>query len=79
MKREFVIICTNRNYDTINSIVKGFLQRNGLFKKNMTEEKVEHYYTRIHFKCTKNRLAECRNILRELVNTGLLVATTEIW
>lgn len=79
MKREFVITCTNKNYDTIKNIVTGFLQNNGFLRKNMTEENVEHYYTRIQFKCTKKRLTECRNTLRDLVNAGLLLSTTEIW
>lgn len=79
MKREFVILCSNRNYDTIKNIVKGFLQQNRIFRKNISEEKIEHYYTRIRFKCTKNRLTECRNTLYELVNAGLLLETIEIW
>ena len=87
MKREFVLLCTGKNYDTIKNIAKGFAQdklfgnaeRKIVFGKNISEEKIEHYYTRIRFKCTKRRLSECRNTLNDLVNAGLLLSSTEIW
>lgn len=79
MKRVFKVRCSNEKTDLVKSIVSRY-QKMTLFKSNdIIIDKSNYDFNEISFKCTKNKLNECRNVLRELTNTGILLTTVEIW
>lgn len=85
MKREFKIKCKDENYILVKSIISNYRQISPIGFVLKSEDRTirvnkdNYEYNEIWFKCSKNKLNECREVLRQMLNTGLLSSAVEIW
>lgn len=87
MKRIFKIRCNRANSGLVKSVVNTYsqmapvnpLKRGNGYNRGVTVNDANYDYTEIQFKCSRQKLGECRLVLREMCNAGLLSSATEIW
>lgn len=74
MKRDFVVTCTYEKEYLVRSIINNFHKRRSAQKKEVCDGN-----TNIRFRCTRNKLTECRLILGRMLNEGMLLNVEETW
>ena len=87
MKRIFRIRCNRANSKLVESVVNTYsqkvlsnlLRKNDGYNKEVLINDTNYDYTEIQFKCSRKKLGECRLVLREMCDVGLLSRVTEIW
>jgi hypothetical protein len=77
MKRRFEITCTKNNKNLVKTVVNDFNGYGPMGRVSVEDEPGKG--TVIRFKCTRNKLKECRLLLGKMLNDGLLLSTVEIW
>lgn len=87
MKRIFKIRCNRANSGLMKSVVNTYsqmapvnpLKRNNGYNSGVSINETNYDYAEIQFKCSRQKLGECRLVLREMCDAGLLSNVTEIW
>lgn len=77
-KKEFIIRCSNENTRLVENIGLPY-HSYGLRRKKLDIDKSSGEFNEIRIKCSKRLLNNCRNVLRQMRNNGLVMTTVEIW